>query len=46
MHSTEHTTLNVYALQHMKLHGDICARVYEVVYTHAMKAYKVVEVRI
>jgi hypothetical protein len=42
MHSKEHKTLNVYALQHyMKLHGDICVRVYEVVYMHAMKAYEV-----
>jgi hypothetical protein len=47
MHSREHTTLNVYALhQNMKHHGDICARVCKVVYVHAMKAYRVVEVQI
>jgi len=47
MHSREHTTLNVYALQHnMKHYGDIWVRVYKVAYVHAMTAYRVVEVQI
>jgi len=47
MHSRGHITWNVYVLQQkMKHHGDICARVYKVVYVHATKAYRVVEVQI
>lgn len=38
MHSREHTTLNMHALQkNMKHHVDISARVYKVVNVHAMK---------